>query len=148
MVDRLIATMLDAGSTQPGGQQVVSDLILFVTSEILQIVLCSSHDMTSPEYFADFIEALANKHCALLSTLRLHTPFACDRKICTPAAFSIHSMIPLHRMQSKRLLLGQASCLSIFTPRYLVPWRKDSKKVDISAACGCLVQWIGVKSAC
>ena len=59
MVDGLVATMLDAGSTQQGGQRAVSDLILFVTSDILQSVLCSTHDTTSPEHFSAFIKALA-----------------------------------------------------------------------------------------
>ena len=60
MIDGLVSTMLEAGSTQPGGDRVVSDLILFVASDILQSVLCSGHDTTSPEHFSAFIKALAH----------------------------------------------------------------------------------------
>ena len=59
MIDGLVSTMLEAGSTQPGGQRLVSDLILFVASDILQSVLCSGYDTTSPEHFTAFIQALA-----------------------------------------------------------------------------------------
>jgi hypothetical protein len=59
MIEGLVSTMLEAGSTQPGGERVVSDLILFVASDILQSVLCSGYDTTSPEHFSAFIGALA-----------------------------------------------------------------------------------------
>lgn len=59
MIEGLVSTMLEAGSTQPGGERVVSDLILFVASDILQSVLCSGYDTTSPEHFSSFIGALA-----------------------------------------------------------------------------------------
>jgi hypothetical protein len=113
MVDGLVATMLDAGSTQPGGQQVVSDLILFLISEILQIVLCSSHDATSPAYFADCIEALANGHSSLLSTLCLpSTPFVIEQSALLLHFLSTHDPSTLDAI--KEAALGSGILLEYF----------------------------------
>jgi hypothetical protein len=59
MVDGLVHAMLHAGSFQADGQKLVSDLILMVSSDILQSIVCSYHDTTSPEHFSAFINALA-----------------------------------------------------------------------------------------
>jgi hypothetical protein len=59
MVDGLVHAMLHAGSFQADGQKLVSDLLLMVSSDILQGIMCSYHDTTSPEHFSAFINALA-----------------------------------------------------------------------------------------
>ena len=78
LIHGLVATLIDANAKRPDGGQVVSDLILMGSSDILQSILCSSNDTTSPEYFNAFIEALAKGHRALLSTLRSQTPFVIE----------------------------------------------------------------------
>jgi hypothetical protein len=56
----------------------VSDLIVMVTSDILQSALCSYHDTTTPELFSALIQALGSGYRALLSTLRCPTPFVIE----------------------------------------------------------------------
>ena len=60
-MDDLVDTMIEAGTKKVDGNQPVSDLILMVTSDILQSVLCSNHDTTSPEYFSILIEVLSSR---------------------------------------------------------------------------------------
>ena len=77
LIDGLVSTMFDANDSVDG-KQAVSDLTLMVSSDILQSVLCSSHDTTSPEYFSALIDALAKGCRALLSALRSQTPFVVE----------------------------------------------------------------------
>ena len=55
-----------------------SDLIRMVMSDILQSVLCSYADTTSPEVFASFMKALGENYRALLLTLYQQTPFVLE----------------------------------------------------------------------
>jgi hypothetical protein len=60
MINAFVSVLVESGTKQADGQKpTVSDLILMVVSDILQSVLCSFHDTTSPETFAAFINALA-----------------------------------------------------------------------------------------
>jgi hypothetical protein len=60
MIQEFVSVLVDSGTKQADGQKpAMSDLILMVVSDILQSVLCSFHDTTSPENFAAFINALA-----------------------------------------------------------------------------------------
>ena len=77
LIDGLVSTMFDTNE-RSDGKKIVSDLILMVTSDILQNVLCSSHDTTSPEYFSAFIDSLAKGYRALLSALRSQTPYVVE----------------------------------------------------------------------
>jgi DnaJ homolog subfamily C member 13 len=70
----------------------VSDLILMVTSDILQGLLCSFHDTTSPEVFAAFIQALGMRYRALLATLRSQTaPFVIENTALLMHLLSTHA---------------------------------------------------------
>jgi DnaJ family protein C protein 13 len=55
-----------------------SDLIHMVMSDILQSVLCSYADTTSPEVFVSFMKALGENYQALLHTLYHQTPFVLE----------------------------------------------------------------------
>lgn len=55
-----------------------SDLIRMVMSDILQSVLCSYADTTSPEVFVSFMKALGENYQALLHTLYHQTPFVLE----------------------------------------------------------------------
>jgi hypothetical protein len=63
LINGLVSAMLGpSGSiTTGGGEQDVSDLILMVASDILQSLLCSYHDTTTPEQFGLLIDALAGQ---------------------------------------------------------------------------------------
>ena len=96
MIDGLVASLLPAGDhpTQdqpPTARDVPSDLILMVTSDILQGLLCSYHDTTSPEHFQLFIGALANRYRALLSLLRSSTPFVLENTALLLHLLSSHA---------------------------------------------------------
>jgi DnaJ family protein C protein 13 len=91
MIDGLVSTMLHAADKRPDGKHVVSDLILMVTSDILQSILCSYHDTTNPEYFSAFMEALGKGHRALLSALRSETPFVIENTALLLHLLSSHA---------------------------------------------------------
>ncbi|KAI2510862.1 protein of unknown function (DUF4339) [Fragilaria crotonensis] len=78
LVDGIVTTVLGGGAKNPDGKQVVSDLTLMVTSDILQSVLCTNHDTTNPEYFSAFLDALGKGYRALLASLRSETPFVIE----------------------------------------------------------------------
>jgi DNAJ protein RME-8 N-terminal len=63
LVNGLVNALLESGQyvNNNNGQreQRVNDLILMVISDILQSILCSYHDTTTPEHFQAFIVALA-----------------------------------------------------------------------------------------
>jgi hypothetical protein len=62
LVNGLVSALLEPStSTTTGGQQNVSDLILMVASDILQSLLCSHYDTTTPDQFGLFINALADQ---------------------------------------------------------------------------------------
>jgi len=69
IVHDMVQSILDQGG---------SDLLRMVMSDILQSVLCSYADTTSPEVFASFIKALGENYPALLNTLYQQTPFVLE----------------------------------------------------------------------
>ena len=99
MIDGLVVSLLPAGgnddhavsSSATVPHHVPSDLILMVTSDILQSLLCSYHDTTSPEHFQLFIGALANRYRALLSLLRSSTPFVLENTALLLHLLSTHA---------------------------------------------------------
>ena len=90
LINGLVAALLKSGSRQDGHNE-VSDLILMVTSDILQSVLCSFHDTTSPEHFQAFIETLGKEYQALLLTLRCQTPFVIENSALLLHLLSTHA---------------------------------------------------------
>jgi DnaJ family protein C protein 13 len=68
-----------------------SDLIRMVMSDILQSVLCSFADTTSPEHFGSFIQALGDGYQALLSTLYQQTPFVIENSALLLHLLSTHA---------------------------------------------------------
>lgn len=91
MLDGLVSSLLPADDSQSATQREVSDLILMVTSDILQSLLCSYYDTTSPEHFHAFIGALAHRYRALLSTLRSPTPFVLENTALLLHLLSTHA---------------------------------------------------------
>lgn len=87
MIHGLVSALLPI----EGGSHDVSDMILMVTSDILQSLLCSYHDTTSPEHFQAFIGALAQRYRALLSTLRSPTPFVIENTALLLHLLSTHA---------------------------------------------------------
>ena len=55
-----------------------SDLILMVGTDIVQSLLCSHQDTTSPEHFAALLDCLATRESALLASLRSPTPYVLE----------------------------------------------------------------------
>ncbi|KAG7366914.1 heat shock protein DnaJ domain protein [Nitzschia inconspicua] len=55
-----------------------SDLTRMVMSDILQSILCSFADTTSPEVFAVFMQALGENYQALMNTMYQQTPFVLE----------------------------------------------------------------------
>lgn len=68
-----------------------SDLIRMGMSDILQCVLCSFADTTSPENFSSFIQALGGGYQALLSTLYQQTPFVIENSALLLHLLSTHA---------------------------------------------------------
>ena len=64
LINGLVNALLESGqyvnNTDGKREQRVNDLILMVVSDMLQSILCSYHDTTTPEHFQAFIQALAN----------------------------------------------------------------------------------------
>lgn len=82
LVHGLVGTLLDLK---------VSDLIRMVMSDILQSVLCSYADTTSPEVFSAFIQALGENYQALLNTLYQQTPFVLENSALLLHLLSTHA---------------------------------------------------------
>jgi hypothetical protein len=63
LVQGIVAAMLEPsrGAAESGPPAPVSDLILMVASDILQSLLCSHYDTTTPDQFRMFIEAVGQK---------------------------------------------------------------------------------------
>jgi DnaJ homolog subfamily C member 13 len=100
-------------------QHVPSDLILMVTSDILQSLLCSYHDTTSPEHFQLFIGALANRYRALLSLLRSSTPFVLENTALLLHLLSTHAPSSTAAIRDAALSSGvllQHFYLATFSP--------------------------------
>lgn len=91
MVDGLVWTLLHASEKKADGQRLVSDLILMVSSDILQSILCSNYDTTSPEYFSAFIKALSDGFRALLGALQSPTPFVIENTALLLHVLSTHA---------------------------------------------------------
>jgi len=72
-IQGLVNALLESGqfvSNKNGSrEQRVNDLILMVVSDVLQSILCSYHDTTTPEHFQAFIAALAKRYVPLTSFL-------------------------------------------------------------------------------
>lgn len=119
LIDGIVATILDAGAKRPDGKQVVSDLTLMVTSDILQSILCSNHDTTKPEYFAAFIEALGKGYRALLASLRSETPFVIENTSLLLHLLSSHAPATAAAIRDAALSSGiliQHFHAAIFSP--------------------------------
>jgi DnaJ homolog subfamily C member 13 len=58
--------------------QRASDLTRMVMSDVLQSILCSFADTTSPEVFSVFMQALKENYQALMNTLYQQTPFVLE----------------------------------------------------------------------
>jgi hypothetical protein len=118
LINGLVAALLAAGPARDGNHE-VSDLILMVTSDILQSVLCSYHDTTSPEHFQGFIQALANGYLALLSTLRCQTPFVTENAALLLHLLSTHAPTVASAIRESALssaILLQHFHAAIFSP--------------------------------
>lgn len=119
LVKGLVSTILDAGEKRADGNQVVSDLILMVTSDILQSILCSNHDTTNPAFFDAFIEALGKGHRALLSSLRCQTPFVIENTALLLHLLSSHAPATASEIRDAALSSGillQHFHAAIFSP--------------------------------
>lgn len=69
----------------------LSDLIRMVVSDILQSILCSFADTTSPEIFSGLIQALGEGYQALLGTLYQQTPFVIENSALLLHLLSTHA---------------------------------------------------------
>jgi DNAJ protein RME-8 N-terminal len=69
LIHGLVLSLLD---------QRASDLTRMVMSDILQSILCSFADTTSPEVFSVFMQALGENYQALMNTLYQQTPFVLE----------------------------------------------------------------------
>ncbi|CAB9505549.1 DnaJ (Hsp40) homolog, subfamily C, member 13 [Seminavis robusta] len=95
LVNGLVNALLESGqyvnNTNGSREQRVNDLILMVISDILQSILCSYHDTTTPEHFQAFIVALSKGYKALLSALRSSTPFVVENVALLLHLLSTHA---------------------------------------------------------
>lgn len=92
LIAGLVAGLLEPSvKVNEQGRKVVSDLMLMVSSDILQSLLCSNHDTTSPESFQALIEALGREYRALLGTLRSPTPFVIENTALLLHLLSTHA---------------------------------------------------------
>lgn len=69
-----------------------SDLILMVASNILQSILCSHQDTTTPDNFQLTLDRLATRDSALLATLRSPTPYVLENTALLLHLLSQHSV--------------------------------------------------------
>jgi DnaJ family protein C protein 13 len=72
-------------------QEKSSDLIRMVMSDILQSLLCTYADTTSPEAFGIFIRCLGENYQALLGTLYQQTPFVIENSALLLHLLSTHA---------------------------------------------------------
>ena len=96
-----------------------SDLIRMVMSDILQSVLCSFADTTSPEHFGALIQALGENYQALLNTLYQQTPFVIENAALLLHLLSTHA--PAVAVDIREAALSSAILLhhfhaAIFSP--------------------------------
>jgi len=79
--ESLVSLLVGVGSASGGWTEgplnakrrpktIVSDLILFAASELLESILCSGHDTTSPDQFEALISSLSKGYGALMEMLR------------------------------------------------------------------------------
>lgn len=63
LVEGLVSALLEpsAALSSDGRKDQVSDMVLMVSSDILQSILCTYHDTTKPEDFSAIINALADR---------------------------------------------------------------------------------------
>jgi hypothetical protein len=95
LINGLVNALLESGqyvnNTNGTREQRVNDLLLMVVSDMLQSILCSYHDTTTPEHFQAFMEALAKGYRALLSALRSSTPFVIENVALLLHLLSTHA---------------------------------------------------------
>ena len=92
LVNGLVSSLLNITDGKNGNKNSdVSDLIRMVMSDILQSVLCSGADTTSPEVFSSLIRALGEQYQALLYTLYQQTPFVIENSALLLHLLSTHA---------------------------------------------------------
>lgn len=96
-----------------------SHLIRMVMSDILQSVLCSFADTTSPEHFGALIDVLGENYHALLNTLYQQTPFVIENSALLLHLLSSHA--PAVAVSIREAALSSAILLhhfhaAIFSP--------------------------------
>lgn len=62
LVEGIVSSLVETKSSNEERRRRVSELILVSASDILQSILCSFHDTTSPEHFNSFVSALAQRY--------------------------------------------------------------------------------------
>jgi len=87
LVDGFVIALLEPTTKlSSDGKERVSDMVLMVASDVLQSILCSFHDTTTPEYFSAFISALAERFVtlsmpySLLMSLMTSNIFSCSSR--------------------------------------------------------------------
>lgn len=114
-IDGIVAALVNPSI---GGRQ-VSDLVVMAASDILQSILCTFHDTTSPDHFTACITALANKHVSLLNSLRSRTPFVIENTVLLLHLLSTHAPSTAAAIRDAALstsLLLQHFYAAIFSP--------------------------------
>jgi hypothetical protein len=102
IIEGVVSSLLPSEDHQR--QLYVSDLMLMVSSDLLQSLLCSYHDTTSPEHFQAVMEALAARYRGLLNLLRSRTPFVTEN-----AALLLH-LLSTHAPQTAVAIREAALC--------------------------------------
>ncbi len=69
LVTEIVSSLVETKSSSQERRRRVSELILMAASDILQSVLCSFHDTTSPEHFESFVSALAQRYVSPINNL-------------------------------------------------------------------------------
>ena len=89
-----------------------SDLMQMVTSDLLQSLLCSHYDTTTPEYFSALIQALSENYRSLLATLRSPTPFILENTALLLQVISLNA--PEAALRIRDAALSSAIILKYF----------------------------------
>jgi DnaJ family protein C protein 13 len=86
--------------------QTASDLTRMVMSDILQSVLCSFADTTSPEVFSTFMQALGENYQALMNTLYQQTPFVLENSALLLHLLNSHAPAVADKIREAALASG------------------------------------------
>ena len=87
LVEGLVTSLLPNEGTLKGS---VSDLILMITSDILQSLLVSHQDTTCPEHHLALLNAVATCNHTLLVSLQSATPFIIENTALLLHLLSTH----------------------------------------------------------